>query len=135
MWVISRIRCQRSARMTVASAYSSGAAAIHAIAPDVCGNVGASWWDAHHTTAARAITEKTTWSRAKRLFIGYGKLARRKSSGLLGTCACSGEADGSRRGENGREPGPRQAGKVAGRNAAFTCFAACRSGAGAGRLV
>ncbi len=135
MRVTSRIRCQRSARIKVASAYSSVAATIHAIAPDVCGNVGASWWDAHHTTAARAITEKTTWSRAKRLFIGYGKLARRKSSGLLGTLRCSGEADGSRRGENGQGPGPRQAGKVAGRCAPFTCLRAAGATPAAGQLV
>ena len=57
------MRCQRSARIRVARRVEQrrrrrARRATRAL----LGNSGASWWDAHQTTAPRAIREKAAWS-------------------------------------------------------------------------
>src|SRR3954447_3043853 len=63
------MRCQRSARTHVASVYRTAADTMYASAVPLLGIWGASWCEAHHTTAPSAIREIRTCNSAKRLFI------------------------------------------------------------------
>ena len=78
------MRCQRSPRMQRGDRVEQQSARTsHAYEAASSGNVGASCFDAHQTTAASATSEKMAWMSAKRRFMkGLGARTARRAKYL-----------------------------------------------------